>query len=67
MVTITAKPAGGFWRCGVFHPAQPVLHPAGRFTAGQWAQLKAEPLLEVQEQLDEHEPKPTTRKRRAKG
>jgi hypothetical protein len=47
IVTVKAKRADGFWRCGVFHPAKPVQHPAGRFTAQEIARLKAEPLLEV--------------------
>ncbi len=37
----------GFRRCGIAHPAQPVEHPAGRFSAAELARLLAEPMLEV--------------------
>ncbi len=49
MVRITAKRAGGFWRCGVFHPPHAVEHAAGRFSAAELARLRAEPMLSVEE------------------
>lgn len=45
---ITAKPAGGFRRAGVRHPAAPVEHPPGTFTVAQVRQLRAEPDLTVE-------------------
>jgi hypothetical protein len=47
-VIITAK-RDGFRRCGLAHPASPVEHKDGAFTAEQLAILKAEPMLVVQE------------------
>jgi hypothetical protein len=46
IVRITAKRAG-FRRCGIAHPAQPVDHPADRFTAAELERLQAEPMLKV--------------------
>ncbi|MHB1059816.1 MAG: HI1506-related protein [Rhodanobacter sp.] len=48
MLRITAK-RDGFRRCGVAHPAQPIDHPADRFTGEQTEILKAEPMLVVTE------------------
>lgn len=39
----------GFRRAGIAHPARPVEHPIKSFTAEQLAQLKAEPVLVVEE------------------
>lgn len=55
MIRITAK-RDGFRRCGVAHPAAPTDYPAGRFSAAELAQLKAEPLLTVEEIADEKKP-----------
>ncbi|QDG74450.1 HI1506-related protein [Labrenzia sp. PHM005] len=46
---ITAKPSGGFRRCGVHHPAEQVDHPEGRFSAAQIRTLKSEANLVVHE------------------
>lgn len=53
IVRITARRAG-FRRCGIAHPAQPVDHPAERFSTDELQRLQAEPLLEV-ELLDDSE------------
>lgn len=45
---ITARIAG-FRRAGVSHPAAPVDHEAGRFSADELAALRAEPALVVEE------------------
>ena len=37
----------GLWRCGVQHPAEAVIHPAGTFSAEQVERLRAEPALVV--------------------
>ena len=58
MLRITAKPKDGLWRCGVYHPALPVEHPRGRFSAAEEVRLRAEPRLLV---VDVAEP------RKAKG
>lgn len=39
----------GFRRCGIEHPAKPVIYPEGTFTKEQVKKLKAEPLLVVEE------------------
>jgi hypothetical protein len=39
----------GFRRCGIAHPAAPVIYPDGKFTPEQIAILKAEPMLIVEE------------------
>lgn len=44
---ITARPAGGFRRAGVRHPAAPVVHPPGTFTVAQVRQLENERELTV--------------------
>lgn len=49
MIRITARPANGFRRCGVHHPAEAIDHPADTFNAKQRAILEAEPQLIVQE------------------
>ena len=49
VLRITAKPATGFRRCGLHHPAQPVEHPIDAFTAEQIEALKGEPNLVVEE------------------
>lgn len=46
---IVARPARGFRRAGLFHPPEPVIHPAARFTAAELAALKAETQLVVRE------------------
>lgn len=46
-VTITARPAAGFWRAGRHHPAQPVTHPPGTFADAEMVALLAEPQLVV--------------------
>lgn len=48
LVRITARPAKGFRRAGLHHPARPVEHPAERFSAEQLAALQAEPQLLVE-------------------
>ncbi|MDZ4042909.1 MAG: HI1506-related protein [Eubacteriales bacterium] len=45
----------GFRRCGVAHPAAPVIYPDGTFSKDQVKDLKAEPMLIVEEVK---EPKP---------
>ena len=46
----------GFRRAGLTHPAQAVLHPLESLTEEQIAQLKAEPLLVVEEvEIEESE------------
>ena len=37
----------GLWRCGVQHPAEAVIHPAGTFSAEEVERLQAEPALVV--------------------
>lgn len=39
----------GFRRCGVAHPAAPVIYPDGTFTPEQVERLKSEPMLIVEE------------------
>jgi hypothetical protein len=46
---ITAKPAAGFWRAGVFHPAQAVTHAGGTFTVDQAQMLEDESMLVVED------------------
>lgn len=46
---ITAKPAEGFRRCGVHHPANAVDYPEGRFSAAEIRVLKNEANLVVHE------------------
>lgn len=46
-VTITARPAAGFWRAGRHHPARPVTHPPGTFTDVDMVALLGEPQLVV--------------------
>jgi len=48
-LTVTARPPGGFRRCGRRWPAEATTVPAGRFTDDQIAALKAEPNLVVQD------------------
>jgi len=47
-IRITSK-KNGFRRCGIEHPDQTVVHPDGTFTPEQIKQLKAEPMLIVEE------------------
>lgn len=47
-IRIRATPQAGFWRCGVFHPPQPVEHPDGHFSENHLARLEAEPRLVVE-------------------
>ena len=47
-VRIQARRAAGHRRCGRRHPAAPVLHPAGTFTAAEIAALLADPVLIVE-------------------
>ncbi|MBE0529532.1 MAG: hypothetical protein IH626_01810 [Rhodospirillales bacterium] len=49
MIRIIAKPAAGFRRAGMYHPAKAVDHPADDITAKQLKALKEEPQLVVQE------------------
>ena len=58
VLRVTTRPAGGFRRCGTYHPAAPVDHPAGTFSAKQVAILKAEPNLIVVEVEIPDEPAP---------
>ncbi|SMH62536.1 HI1506-related protein [Azospirillum agricola] len=44
---IVARPAEGFRRCGIHHPAQQVRHPAGTFGMEDYWTLKREPQLVV--------------------
>lgn len=39
----------GFRRCGIAHPAEPVVYPDGTFSQDQIKRLKAEPMLIVEE------------------
>ncbi|MOA32044.1 hypothetical protein D3C78_1532330 [compost metagenome] len=55
IVRIAAK-WDGFRRCGIAHPAQPVDHPAERFSADELERLQAEPLLIVQLLDDDGQP-----------
>ncbi|MFW5490427.1 MAG: HI1506-related protein [Desulfovibrio sp.] len=45
-IRITSK-RDGFRRCGVAHTEKPTDYPDDRFTAGELAVLKAEPMLVV--------------------
>lgn len=67
-IKIISKRAG-FRRCGIEHPDKPVIYPNNRFTKEQLAQLKAEPMLIVEEVPDEpaHEEKPAKSKGKGKG
>jgi len=56
IIRITAK-KDGFRRAGLVHPATPTDHPIERFTASQLVDLKAEPMLVVQELELPDEPK----------
>ncbi len=47
----------GFRRCGVAHPATPVVYPDGTFTSAELKRLKAEPMLVVVEVPDSALPK----------
>lgn len=47
----------GFRRCGVEHPAKPVLHPDGKFTGEQLKKLKKEPMLIIEEVSSEESSK----------
>lgn len=47
--TIQARRPGGFRRCGVHHPAEPVAFPREAFTDDQWVRLMSEPALIVTE------------------
>ena len=46
----------GFRRCGMAHPAGPVIHPPGTFTPDQEKRLKAEPMLIVEEVAEDKKP-----------
>lgn len=48
MIVINSK-KDGFRRGGHAHPAEPKQYPDGHFTGEQLAQIKAEPMLVVQE------------------
>lgn len=48
MIRITSKTAG-FRRAGIAHPAAPTDYQDDAFTKAQLAQLKAEPMLVVEE------------------
>jgi len=48
MIRITAKPARGFYRCGVYHPPTPIDHAEERFTDEELARLRSEPHLVVE-------------------
>jgi len=54
MIRITSKQAG-FRRSGVAHPAEPTDYPDDRFTAKELNDLKAEPMLVVEEIVEEKE------------
>jgi hypothetical protein len=47
MILISAKPANGFYRCGMLHPCTQVAHDDKAFTVEQLEILKSEPLLSV--------------------
>jgi hypothetical protein len=49
-LTVTARPAGGFRRCGRRWTAEPQSVPADAFTEAEIAALKADPNLVVTEQ-----------------
>ena len=42
-----ARPAQGFWRCGVHHGPEWTEFPAGTFTTEQLEALEAESMLQV--------------------
>lgn len=46
-VIISATVSDGFRRCGMFHPARHVTHPAGTFTEEQLRTLLEERMLSV--------------------
>lgn len=48
MIRITSK-SDGFRRAGIAHPAAPTDYPDDAFTKFQLSQLKAEPMLVVEE------------------
>ena len=56
-VRITARPAQGFYRAGLHHPAQPTIHPGGTFTEEQMEALLGERMLVV-ERADPESAKP---------
>lgn len=60
LIRITARPAAGWRRCGIRHPAERVDHPADRFTPGQVATLQADPnlIVELVESGDSSNPMP---------
>lgn len=47
-IRITAK-QDGFRRCGIAHPATPTEYPGDQFSKKELEQLKAEPMLVVEE------------------
>lgn len=53
MIAITARPARGFWRCDIHHPAARTLHADDKFSAAQLTELKAEQQLIVEVLLDD--------------
>lgn len=59
MIRITSKQAG-FRRAGIAHPETATDYPDGRFTAAELDQLRAEPMLVVEEWqvLDSEEGRP---------
>jgi hypothetical protein len=54
-IIIQAKSQAGFWRCGKFHPPEPVEHDADAFTGQELARLQAEPKLHVTVISDEED------------
>lgn len=54
----------GFRRCGVEHPARPVIYSDDRFTREEMTRLMAEPLLIVEE-APEEKTKPIAEKKKA--
>lgn len=52
MPIIISSKKDGFRRCGIAHSEQATTYEDGRFTDKQLAQLKAEPMLLVQETAD---------------
>ena len=60
MIRITSK-VEGFRRAGIAHPASPTDYANDAFTKQQLAQLKAEPMLVVEELDDKPADKPASK------
>lgn len=52
MIAITARPAKGFWRAGVYHPPQRAVYADRHFTDEQLAVIAKEPHLILETDVD---------------